>query len=595
MPPTPRPASWAQLRLSNRMCGRGFSHSAQNCAIRTRSVLSKLWVPAGGLPGAEGESGHDKLIRAGFLRQAHSGVFQLLPLGLRVQQKIEALLDLHMQRIGASRLSLSTISSEKLWRRSGRLDNVSPELFRFADRKKMSLILSPTHEEEITSLLAGTIKSYKDLPLRLYQSTRKYRDEIRPRHGLLRAREFTMKDLYTFDTTVDSAIGTYQEVSAAYRAFFADLKLGILVAEASSGDMGGDCSHEYHLVNPLGEDVVASCGGCGYTANDEVAMARPLPRGAHAASRDVSAANVRVWRGITKCRETLVNAWYTQHANDSQEADINVHAIKEVVPELDLSIGEPLSALMEACKTDAEALSTPIRVINVVDYRLAHSFDALRGQLPVVPTDLDAFPVFQSSMMESSSGQALNIRPLTDGDECPRCEKGTLQLHRALELGHTFYLGTRYSKPLELSVTLPSAPGGASPVQMGCYGIGVSRIFGAVAEHKVDSRGLNWPRAIAPFEVVVIPTSAVTSEAINFFDTLVGQSPTCDLVLDDRRETFGWKMRDAEMIGYPVAVVLGKAWRERGICEVQCRSLAIKDEVAVDQLPTYLPELLSRL
>ncbi|ODA76633.1 hypothetical protein RJ55_07904 [Drechmeria coniospora] len=448
-----------------------------------------------------------------------------------------------MQRIGASRLSLSTISSEKLWRRSGRLDNVSPELFRFADRKKMSLILSPTHEEEITSLLAGTIKSYKDLPLRLYQSTRKYRDEIRPRHGLLRAREFTMKDLYTFDTTVDSAIGTYQEVSAAYRAFFADLKLGILVAEASSGDMGGDCSHEYHLVNPLGEDVVASCGGCGYTANDEVAMARPLPRGAHAASRDVSAANVRVWRGITKCRETLVNAWYTQHANDSQEADINVHAIKEVVPELDLSIGEPLSALMEACKTDAEALSTPIRVINVVDYRLAHSFDALRGQLPVVPTDLDAFPVFQSSMMESSSGQALNIRPLTDGDECPRCEKGTLQLH----------------------------------------------------QHKADSRGLNWPRAIAPFEVVVIPTSAVTSEAINFFDTLVGQSPTCDLVLDDRRETFGWKMRDAEMIGYPVAVVLGKAWRERGICEVQCRSLAIKDEVAVDQLPTYLPELLSRL
>ncbi|KAG8412444.1 hypothetical protein J3458_014618 [Metarhizium acridum] len=192
---------------------------------RARSTLSKIWVPTGGVSAIEGETGHGKLIRAGFLRQTQSGIFQLLPLGLRVQNKIERLLDKHMESIGASRLSLSTITSEELWRRSGRLDRVSSELFRLTDRKQVPIMLSPTHEEEITTLVASALKSFKDLPLRLYQTTRKYRDEMRPRHGLLRSREFIMKDLYTFDTSFESAIDTYKCVSRAYRAFFAEMRI----------------------------------------------------------------------------------------------------------------------------------------------------------------------------------------------------------------------------------------------------------------------------------------------------------------------------------------------------------------------------------
>ncbi|KND90403.1 Proline--tRNA ligase, cytoplasmic [Tolypocladium ophioglossoides CBS 100239] len=406
-----------------------------------------------------------------------------------------------------------------------------------------------------------------------------------------------MKDLYTFDTSLESAIETYREVAAAYRAFFADLKLPVLVAEASSGDMGGDHSHEYHLVNAIGEDTVATCTSCGYTANDEVAIARPPPRDDQSARVKSMEADFHVWRGITKDRKTLVNAWYPRHGGAWADTDINVHAVKEAVPELDASINDPLRSLIDALKHEGDSPAA-IRLINIVDSRLASEFRELQDKLPVVPTELSNISISQFSVTEAETGTGFNLLRLADGDGCPRCETGLLQVHRALELGHTFYLGTRYSEPLELSVSLPNSSGGPVPIQMGCYGIGVSRIFGAVAEHMADQQGLNWPRAIAPFEVVIIPPSGVSPETLGFYDMLAGQgslSPDFDIALDDRKETFGWKMQDADMIGYPVTVVLGKAWRDKGICEVQCRSLALKENVAVDDVPARLRDLLARL
>lgn len=419
---------------------------------------------------------------------------------------------------------------------------------------------------------------------------RKYRDEMRPRHGLLRSREFVMKDLYTFDTSVESAIETYREVSGAYRAFFADLKLPVFIAEASSGDMGGDYSHEYHLANSIGEDTVATCNSCGYVANDEVAKA--LPPSTDKLGAPVAVADFRVWRGITKDRRTIVNAWYPALGSGSAEADINIHAVKEAVPELDASISDAVRLLGDGTEADSGPAATQLRVLNVVDARLAHSFSNLQPELPCVPTELSNRSLDHSSILRSPSGETLNLLRLADGDGCSNCKTGTLHVHRALELGHTFYLGTRYSEPLELHVALPNTKGGPAPVQMGCYGIGVSRIFGAVAEHKADERGLNWPRAIAPFEVVVIPTSGMTDETLAFYDLL---APGFDVILDDRKETFGWKMQDADLIGYPVTVVLGKPWRERGVCEVQCRSLGVKENVAAEDVPGYLAELLDKL
>ena len=280
-----------------------------------------------------------------------------------------------------------------------------------------------------------------------------------------------MKDLYTFDLNPEAAIETYAHVSGAYKAFFADMKLPVHVAEASSGDMGGNYSHEYHLANHIGEDTVASCSSCGYTANDEVAISR-----------------------------------------------------------------KPGNATQEEAAVAA-------------------------------------------------------------GDGCPKCENGKLEVSKAIELGHTFYLGTRYSDPLQATY-LPKGSTQRIPIQMGCYGIGVSRIFGAVAEHKADTKGLTWPRAIAPFEAVVIPTSGVDETTLSFYDRLEGAGANgsqLDIALDDRNKPFGWKMQDADVIGYPVTIVLGKAWRESKTCEIQCRSLSLKQNVAANDVPKFLQQVLHRL
>lgn len=408
-----------------------------------------------------------------------------------------------------------------------------------------------------------------------------------------------MKDLYTFDLSTAAAIETYKEVSAAYRAFFAELKIPFVVAEASSGDMGGDLSHEYHLPASLGEDTVVSCSSCGYAANDEVASARtPAP-----SSVAIAPSQVRVWRGISKDRKALVNAWYPQSDDASSESNLNLHAVKSAVPELDTSIEQPVSFWEEALKNGTA------QVINVVDIRLAPTFDSLQKDLPLVPDNLEAQNAGHTFVQEVE-GTGLNLVSLADGDGCPRCEEGTLQILRALECGHTFHLGTRYSVPLDAAVTLPPViepeaakeglkPGSRVPVQMGCHGVGVSRIFGAVAEVLADETGLNWPRAIAPFEVAIIPTKKkITQDVLDLYDTLATPStsrPGFDVVLDDRTHAFGWKMGDADLIGYPVLVILGKSWGEDRTCEVQCRRLSIKENVAAVDLPGFISGLLDKL
>lgn len=402
-----------------------------------------------------------------------------------------------------------------------------------------------------------------------------------------------MKDLYTFDVSLDAAVETYRDVAAAYTAFFSDLKLPILVAEASSGDMGGEHSHEYHLSHAIGEDTVASCKSCGYTANDEVAAARSSRQ----LDGTISPLNFGIWRGITKDRKTLVNVWYPREASSNSEDSWNIHAVKSVVAELDTSVSDAASFWSEAIK-GAEGHNSELRLLNVIDSRLAAAFENLRDELPLFPENLTTSHISQSSITQTPAGVDLNLLRIVDGDGCPRCDSGKLEIHRALELGHTFLLGTRYSEPLDASVTLPQNPGTRIPVQMGCFGIGVSRILGAVAELLADDKGLNWPRAIAPFEVVIIPTSGVNQQTLDFYDTLAKHERSAtglDVVLDDRKEAFGWKMQDADTTGYPVVIVLGKAWREKGVCEVQCRRLSVKENVKAEDVPQYVTSLLERL
>ncbi|KAH8662924.1 hypothetical protein BGZ60DRAFT_412294 [Tricladium varicosporioides] len=643
------PQIYSELTISRaRRCGqvRCVSSaprvSSASPKLDERARLSALWAPTGGIAASSNDS-HSLLVRAGFLRQAHSGIFHMLPLGRRVQDKLEKLIDKYMAKLGSSKVDLSSISSEKLWERSGRLGSVGSELFRFKDRKEAGYLLSPTHEEEITSLVASSVKSYKELPVRLYQISRKYRDELRPRHGLLRSREFIMKDLYTFDSSVASALSTYEDVRKMYSALFDELKIPYLVAEADSGDMGGNLSHEFHFPTSKGEDHVISCDRCGYVANEELAETPPVTSsGSRAKATDESNGNaedIKIWRGISRDRTVMINVWYLG-LSDSGGAvlpdapQVNLHAIKALYPKLDTSIEIPpyqgiagdaddaavqtLSNIPEICKAT--------KLINIVDGRLftsnkrpeIFSHPEYNGwnNGSILGNSKTPAPDVELITKSPSSGERLNVLRIRTGDACPRCPEGTVKVQEAIELGHTFHLGTRYSQPLNASVMTPlelirtkdedyeiadegKAYGASRQVamQMGCHGIGVSRMIGAVADTLADEKGLNWPRVMAPYEVVVVPTGKMDNAAVAVYDTLAASTDDIftDLVLDDRSNAFSWKMRDADLVGYPVIIVVGKRWMEERMVELQCRRLNVCEYIHIDKLASRVNDCLVKL
>lgn len=466
-----------------------------------------------------------------------------------------------MQSIGASKVSLSSITTEALWKQSGRY-SANSELLRINDRKESGFLLSPTHEEEITALVAGMVHSYKDLPLRLYQIGRKYRDERRPRQGLLRAKEFMMKDMYTFDYSSDDALKTYEAVRQAYSNVFNELRLPYLVADADSGNMGGKLSHEYHFVSPKGEDNVWSCSSCEYVANEELVEKKVEPQ--------QSNSDALVFTGISVDHKTAIKIHIPRPKNLDQNSTpswsqvyshVNLHAVKKALPaDIDIDTGIESSTL-------SSLLPSVAHTISIHDHSLPNA-----------------------------SASSTDLTTTQPGDACSHCTSGKLDVQKAIEVGHTFHLGTRYSEPLNALVAAPDRPT-KEPMQMGCHGIGVSRIIGAVASLLSDARGLNWPRVIAPYEAVILTQPQTTeSEAAEVYDALAGEGKDVDLVLDDRPiKSLGWKLRDADLIGYPVIVVLGRGWKERREVEVQCRRSGVKKDVALGQLRGEVSGLLEQL
>lgn len=501
-----------------------------------------------------------------------------------------------MESIGASKTSLSSITTEELWKQSGRY-SANSELLRLKDRKDSGFLLSPTHEEEVTALVASVVHSYKDLPLRLYQTGRKYRDERRPRQGLLRAKEFMMKDLYTFDATVEAGLETYKSVREAYKNLFDELKLPYLVADADSGNMGGKLSHEYHFVSPKGEDNVWSCDGCSYVANEELVEKKP-PEAAPTDSPPLTFTGISVDRTtaieIHVPRPSHLDPSYLPTWSDLSTYT-NPHALKKALPaNLELDTGIEASTL-------PTLLAKTTQTTTLTDRTL------------------------------SSSSTDKDLTPTLPGAHCPNCTSGTLSVQKAIEVAHTFHLGTRYSVPLRANISIPSLPSSSSspssspskhakdtkttwaPMQMGCHGIGVSRLIGAIASLLADGKGLQWPRVVAPFEVAVLTNLQSTNnegngEGEGIYDVLTTSSKDLgaegvkqgavqgiDVVLDDRPKSLGWKLKDAELIGYPVVVVLGKKWKERGEVEVQCRRLGFREDVGVGDLRGVVGGLLGRL
>ncbi|CAG8977918.1 hypothetical protein HYALB_00001798 [Hymenoscyphus albidus] len=591
-----------------------------------RNLLSKIWAP--GSPKLHNPTNAmDHLLKFGFLYQTASGVFHMLPMGLRVQQKLEALMDKYMSRLGACKVGLSSISSQTLWAKSGRLSLGGSELFKFQDRRGHRLLLSPTHEEEITSLLSNFSPKADRLPLRLYQISRKYRDEKRPRQRLLRAREFLMKDLYTFDSSKSLALATYAEVREIYARIFDELKLPYLVAEADSGNIGGSLSHEYHLPTPggEGEDFVITCNKCGYTANEEVVARNDIPSGYASVEVDSPSQNVidgavDCWYGITKDKSTLVYVWFTSNLKPKRE--VNTHAIKDVFPDLDSSIEDPKAAFM-AFNTQNRAEKSP-KLLNIVDGTFpSHLLEKLESTFETFDWEDAIYEPVKPKVLSTISRHPVTQRPLNvlriqDGDSCARCTDGKVKVQKAIEVGHTFHLGTRYSKPFSAMVTLPESSqadmkdfdlhakqkGGRGTnvyLQMGCHGIGVSRIIGAVACILRNDEGLNWPRIIAPFELAVIPSNMdLIKGAERIYDILTssqasGQAPIDAIISDQSSHLLGRKIKDVMAYGIPVFVIVGNRYTVEGICEVECPRLKVKEIVSVAELSGCVRSILDRL
>ena len=460
-----------------------------------------------------------------------------------------------------------------------------------------------------------------------------------------------MKDLYTFDYNASLALETYDQVRRAYAALFDELKIPYLIAEADSGDIGGSMSHEFHFITPKGEDYVISCRNCNYVANMELAQSPVssqyecqdgLPW-AFTALEDLtqlaktsSARRFSVWRGVSRDRSTLINVWHALTSDipnrismAALQSEVNIHAIKRIVPELDPGVENATALWMQRNKVlpnpSQDEPVIPPRIINLIDCRLPSSVldFATSGQLkyPLWPEAhvIPAFKVISSVTSRDPSGNGrINLMRIRDGDTCPRCGTSQLKVDMAIELGHTFLLGTRYSEPLDAYVTVPAGrieaehPSNSNmawasqsrvPMQMGCHGIGASRMIGAVAETLADDKGLNWPRAIAPFEVVIVPVLGFELDAANVYDAVAVESrnpqdftyDVLDVVLDYRTHPFGWKMRDADLNGYPVIVVVGKSWATHRTCEVQSRRLGICEKVPLENLLPFIRSLLAKL
>ncbi|KAL8693397.1 MAG: hypothetical protein Q9218_001789 [Villophora microphyllina] len=577
---------------------------------------------------------------AGFVRQAHSGFFHLLPLGLRVQEKLERLIDKHMTKLGnlslsqtsdrlfclletlgASKVSLSSFSSPALWKKSGRYRDDNPELFQLQDRRGAKFLLSPTHEEEITAIVENAVNSYKQLPLMLYQISRKYRDEPRPRQGLLRTREFIMKDLYTFDATPQQAMKTYALARKAYDAFFDELRIPYLVADADSGSIGGNLSHEYHIPSLSGEDTVISCGSCTYAMNEELAKTRSVVND-HRRSAGVHAP-YRSWFGISNDRTQLVEAILPQYVESNEfalsgkgETQLNPYLIRSLYPDLDLSIEHALNTFIDywgkrqSPNQDQKlgSISRP-RLIRIFDYRIPQScIDHHNNSMVTGGHRLQELSkcVDLEIIMSKSS---LDLTRIQEGDECPKCGSKSLKLQQAVELGHTFLLNDRYSRPMDAKFTTAQQVDEKSLVaqesrtdlgqagkckawfQMGCHGIGISRIIAAVADALADKQGLLWPRVMAPFDVAVLANEDHKAAAEEIWDILTRQEggfDPVDVVLDDRDKGFGWKLKDADLIGFPVVIVLGSIYAKEGFCEVSIRRLGSKEKVEMKDLREYV-------
>jgi prolyl-tRNA synthetase len=530
---------------------------------------------------AEAEvASHRLLIRAGYIRKLMAGVYTWLPLGLRTLRKIASIVREEMDAAGAQEIRMPIILPAEPWKVTGRWEAYGDLMFKLEDRHQRELGLGPTHEEAVTPLVAGESSSYRDLPVNLYQIDWKYRDELRPRFGLLRGREFLMKDAYSFDRDEEGMRRVYQAMVDTYRDVFDRCGLTYEIVEADPGQIGGDVNHEFISVAPVGEDEFVTCENGDYAADLEAANARPpdpllpgqlaplgeVPTPGRSSIQAVSEFLGRPAPEMLKCilydaggRTVAVLIPGDREINESKVARVMWPASVRLFEDEDFRSRGLLKGFVGP-------QGMPEDVTVIADHSVRGGSDWVTGanKPDIHATGVNVDRDFRVDRWEDVS----QVRP---GDRCPACG-GVLRIDRGIVVGHTYQLGTRYSKPLK--ATFVDEDGTEQPYQMGCYGIGITRIVAAAAEQFNDESGLRWPRALAPYDAVVVPTNMDHDEVVEAAERLyleLGDKGVA-AVIDDRDVTAGVKFADADLIGFPIQVVVGKRGIESGTADLKVRA-----------------------
>ncbi len=545
---------------------------------------------------AEGIS-HRLLVRAGFIKQHQSGVYTFLPLGWRVMKKIMAIIREEMDRIGAQELLFPALTSAQLWKESGRWESFGDDMFRLKDRKDREIALAPTHEELIADLARAAVKSYRDLPQIWYQIQTKYRDEPRPRGGLLRVREFFMKDSYSLDATWDGLDESYEKHRLAYRRIFERSGLNTHVVSASSGLMGGSKSEEFMVLSPSGEDELAICPNCEYKANVEVAEALPS-----------KPANNLKFKKRKKVYTPQVRT--VEEVSSFLQVD-PTHIVKNILFFVD---GRSVLVLIRG---DYEIEEEKVRKILGQGAQLADPDEVKRrfgvsvGFLGPIGLNVDEIIadlsvkeldyavvganedehhlVGVSLENDVNIGKFADLRRVKEGDLCTKCHT-PIEVKKAIEVGHIFKLGTKYSETL--GAMFQDKDGSLRPIVMGSYGIGVGRIMSAAVEQFNDEGGIIWPISISPFEVEILEINPEKTGRVSEKIYKEFRERKLEVLWDDRNVSPGVKFKDADLVGIPFRIVLGEKKVERGLVELQVRKSDERHDIPLEDAANRLKKII---
>ena len=543
---------------------------------------------------------HQMMLRAGYIRQVSAGMYSYLPLAFSVIRKIEAIIREEMEAIGAVEMLVPAIIPAELWKKTGRYETYGDTLFKLNDRHERNFILGPTHEETFTSLVRDEIKSYKKLPLTMFQIQQKYRDENRPRFGILRGREFLMKDGYSFHADEESLNDTYQKMNRAYQNIFERCGLDFRGIIGDAGAMGGNDSKEFMAISDIGEDTIVYSDKSDYAANLEMAKSLKTYKNTHEAIKDIEkieTPNVKTIDELATFIETATDNLIKSLLFISDEKPVMVLMRgNDILNEIKLKNALNANFLRMATDSDvAEVLGAEFGSLGPVgvseDVKIIAD-EGIKGMVNVaVGANLTGFHYLNANIeRDYRVDEFTDLRLAQEGEVSPEGE-GELKFTKGIEIGHIFKIGTRYSESLGANILDDN--GREKPVILGCYGIGVSRLLAAIAEQQADENGLVWPRSIAPYDVHVIPINAKNDEQMalaNEIDKKMTENGY-KVLLDDRKERAGVKFADSDLIGLPVRITVGKKAAD-GIVEVKLRRNGETIEVTKDELESSISILL---